>query len=145
MQAHHGHASAERLLSGPGLETIYQALAALDGRPRDPLPAAALDAAAQAGDPLAEETLQLFLALLGTTAGNLALSLGARGGVYLGGGILPRLAHRLVGSALRERFEDKGRFRGYLQAVPLWLIDSPESPALLGAAHALDQAAQDAD
>ena len=140
LQARHGHASAERLLSGPGLEAIYQTLAALDAAPRDPLPAAAIDQAALDGDPLADETLQLFLALLGTTAGNLALTLGARGGVYLGGGILPRLRHRLTGSALRERFEDKGRFRAYLQAVPMWLIDSPQSPALLGAASALDRA-----
>ena len=138
VQGRHGHASAERLLSGPGLALIREGLRALDGQAPAPLAPEAVAPAAQAGDPWAQEAIELFLGLLGTTAGNLALTLGARGGVYLGGGILPRLKHQLAASALRARFEDKGRFRSYLQAVPLWLIARAGSPALLGAAAALD-------
>ena len=67
----------------------------------------------------------------------MALTLGARGGVYIGGGIVPRLGKRLGSSAFRSRFEAKGRYQRYLQDIPTWVIDSPVSPALLGAAQAL--------
>ena len=71
-------------------------------------------------------------------AGNLALTLGARGGVYIGGGIVPRLGQAFERSPFRQRFEAKGRFSAYLQAIPVWVITSRQSPALLGAARALD-------
>ena len=73
-------------------------------------------------------------------AGNLALTLGARGGVFIGGGIVPRLGARFAALPFRARFEDKGRFRAYLEAMPTWVITA-QSPALLGAARALDSGA----
>jgi glucokinase len=82
--------------------------------------------------------VMLFCAFLGTVAGNLALTLGSRGGVYVGGGIVPRLGALFDASPFRERFEAKGRFRSYLAAMPVFVITAAQSPALLGAANALD-------
>lgn len=82
----------------------------------------------------------MMCALLGSVAGNLALTLGARGGVYLGGGIVPRLGDWLAQTDFRRRFEAKGRFQAYLADVPVWVIHAQESPALQGAAVALDMA-----
>jgi glucokinase len=144
LQARFGHASAERAVSGQGLVWVYEALSSLDGTPMPastsagPLTAAQISAAALAhSDSRADETLELFFAFLGAMAGNLALTLGARGGLYLGGGILPRLADRLAGSAFQSRFVDKGRFSDYLQAIPVYLIQTQESPALRGLARAI--------
>jgi hypothetical protein len=78
--------------------------------------------------------------MLGSVAGNLALTLGARGGVYVGGGIVPRLGAWFDTSPFRERFENKGRFTALLQGIPVQVITSAQSPALLGAARALDAA-----
>jgi glucokinase len=137
----HGHASAERAVSGQGLVDVLAALAALD-QPGDAAPAltaADITAAALAGsDARCVEALNLFCAFLGTAAGNLALTLGARGGVYIGGGIVPRLGRFIDASPLRERFEAKGRFRRYLAAIPVFVIEARQSPALRGAARALD-------
>jgi glucokinase len=80
-----------------------------------------------------------FCALLGSVAGNLALTLGALGGVYIGGGIVPRLGEAFDRSDFRQRFEAKGRFQGYLAQMPVFVIDASVSPALLGVARALDQ------
>src|SRR5690606_3883257 len=91
---------------------------------------------ALAGEPHAHATLSTFCAMLGGAAGNLALTLGARGGVYVGGGIAPRIEAFLGASQFRARFEDKGRFADYLGPIPTWLIDA-RAPALRGAAHAL--------
>lgn len=135
LQRRFGHASAERAVSGPGLVWLHEALADLAGAPREPgLTAADI---ATRDDARANEAVQLFLGFLGTTAGNLALTLGARGGVYIGGGIVPRLTERLVTSPFLERFLAKGRFRAYLESVPVHLITSPRHPALRGAAQAL--------
>ncbi len=134
-----GHVSAERLLSGPGLEFLHQALAGIDGVAAPPLRAADISARALAGsDPLCVQTLTLFCTLLGTVAGDLAITLGARGGVYIGGGIVPRLGEFFARSPFRARFEDKGRTSAYLRDIPVWVIHSPH-PALLGAATALQQ------
>ena len=142
LRQRHGHASAERVISGPGLVALYEAL-----RQLQPEPGAALGAADAAGivgaalagtDPRASEALNLFCGFLGSVAGNLALTLGARGGVYLGGGIVPRLGPWFAASAFRRRFESKGRFQAYLADIPTWVIDAPLSPALQGAANALD-------
>ena len=81
---------------------------------------------------------ELFCAFLGSVAGHVALTLGARGGVYIGGGIVPRLGDAFEHSPFRQRFEAKGRFSAYLQAIPVWVITSSQSPALMGAARALD-------
>jgi glucokinase len=139
-----GHASAERALSGPGLVNLYQALCMLDGEAAETLEPSQVLARSEPGAPEhsrhCDEAVQVFAALLGTVAGNLALTLGARGGVFIGGGIVPRLGARFAGLPFRARFEDKGRFRSYLEAIPSWVITA-ESPALLGAARALDAGA----
>jgi glucokinase len=90
--------------------------------------------------------VERFLGFLGSFAGNLALTLGAQGGVYIGGGIVPRLGDRIARSCFRERFESKGRFRSYLARVPTWVITTPDDAALRGADRALDdRLAQDAE
>jgi glucokinase len=85
---------------------------------------------------LAEETVQRFCAILGSVCGDFALAYGAAGGVYLAGGVAPRLADALNGGGFRAAFEDKGRFAGYLAAIPTRLVTHPYL-ALLGAARAL--------
>jgi glucokinase len=135
-----GHASAERAISGPGLVNLYEALCALDGVAPRPLDPAAVSSEALAGsDARCVETIEMFLGLLGGVAGNLALTLGARGGMYIGGGIVPRLGDWIDRSTFRERFVAKGRFRGYLEKMPTFLVDAKTSPALIGAARALDE------
>jgi len=102
-----------------------------------PLSTAEIVARAVAGDDLqCAAVIDTFCALLGSLAGNLALTLGAQGGVYVGGGIIPRLGEIFDRSPFRARFEAKGRFASYLAAIPTYVILSP-APALLGAAHAL--------
>lgn len=141
LQQRFGHASAERAVSGPGLVWMYEALCALDGAcvPAgiDVDAAWVANAALQRIDARADEALELLFAFLGSMAGNLALTLGARGGVYLGGGVLPRVIERLEASRFRERFVGKGRFRAYLEDIPVFLIEARESPALRGVAAAL--------
>ena len=135
-----GHASAERALQGAGLVAMYEALCKIDGATATSLDPAGVTAAAMAGsDARCVEVIELFFAFLGSVAGNLALTLGARGGVYIGGGIVPRLGDWIDRSTFRERFIAKGRFRAYLDAVPTWLIQAETSPALIGAARALDE------
>jgi glucokinase len=133
-----GHVSAERVVSGPGLLWLHEALCTLAGvAPACDEPAAVMACALDGSDARCVEALALFVGFLGNVAGNLALTLGARGGVYIGGGIAPRLGEALHRLPLRERFEAKGRFAGYLAAIPTWVITA-EAPALLGAARALD-------
>ena len=133
-----GHASAERALSGPGLVNLYDAVCALDTLPRlDLKPDHVSRRALGGGDAACAEALQLFGSFLGSFAGNLALTLGARGGIYIGGGIVPRLGTAFDALPFRQRFEDKGRFRGYLERIPTAVIIAP-APALYGAANALD-------
>jgi glucokinase len=135
-----GHASAERALQGAGLVAMYEALCKIDGVTPASVDPAGVTAAAMAGsDARCVEVIELFFAFLGSVAGNLALTLGARGGVYIGGGIVPRLGDWIDRSTFRERFIAKGRFRGYLDAIPTWLIHAETSPALIGAARALDE------
>lgn len=136
---HTGHVSAERLLSGQGLVNIYQALRELDDPAADDLqqPALITERGLQDQCVLCTETLALFCAALGTVAGNLALTLGAQGGVYIGGGIVPRLGTYFDNSAFRHRFEQRGRFTAYLQTIPVYIITAA-TPALRGAAQAFD-------
>jgi glucokinase len=139
----YGHVSAERVLSGQGLVDLYHAVRTVKGADGQEVSHAAdvtRRALGSVPDPLARETLALFCGFLGSVAGNLALTLGATGGVYVGGGIAPRLGEAFAASPFRERFEAKGRFRPYLAAIPVWVIHADVSPALLGAARALDQA-----
>jgi len=139
----YGHVSAERVVSGAGLQDIHQALCELAGAPplAVPLSAADITERALSQDARCLEALQLFCAFLGSVAGNLALTVGARGGVYIGGGIVPRLGDLFERSPFRERFEAKGRFRGYLADIATFVIDARTPPALIGAAQALSAAA----
>ena len=138
LRSQHGHVSAERALSGNGLLNLYLAICALDGvAPLAVKPADVTAAAKDGSDAQCLATVRQFTAFLGNVAGNLALTLGARGGVYLGGGVVPRLGSAFDASLFRQRFEAKGRFGGYLEAIPSWVIVAP-APALLGAARALD-------
>ena len=137
-----GHVSAERALSGPGLEALYQVVAIEHATAPATRPAAEISALGVADAcPASRESLDVFCALLGTVAADLALTLGARGGVYIGGGIVPRLGDYFAQSPFRARFEDKGRFSAYLRAIPCHVIHSP-FPAIFGAAMALQQDAQ---
>ena len=132
------HVSAERLLAGMGFTNLYAALRELDGDRREALSdPAEISRRGLAGEcPLCEEVLDLFCAILGTVAGNLVLTLGARGGLYIGGGIVPRLVDVLERSRFRQRFEAHGRFRKYLEPVPVYIIIS-KFPALTGLAQIL--------
>lgn len=133
----HGHVSAERFLSGSGLTLIYEALADREGIERPPLDPAEISRQGLSGSsPLARLTLDIFCAMLGTVSSNLALTLGARGGVYLCGGIIRRFIDYFITSPFRNRFENKGRFEGYLAAIPVYIVLS-QNPGLSGAAVAL--------
>lgn len=138
MRRRYDHVSAERILSGPGLVNLYNALCELSGVPAAPFTAPQITNS-QVGleDPRAQEATAMFCAMLGTVAGNLALTFGARGGIYIAGGIVPRLGAAFAQSAFRTRFEAKGRFTSYLAAIPTYVITRP-LPALLGAAKLLE-------
>ena len=139
MRTHFDHVSSERILSGPGLVNLYNTLAQLDGIPSRGFTAPQItDLAVRAEDPLCVATLAMFCSMLGTMAGNLALTLGARGGVYIGGGIVPSLGRTFIDSPFRERFEAKGRFQAYLAAIPTFVVTHP-LPAFLGCAALLAQ------
>jgi glucokinase len=121
-----GHASAERAISGPGLENIFQAIATLDGLDMPQMSAAQITQRALKNEcKLADEALGTFCALLGSFAGNVALAFSSRGGVYIAGGISPRIVDFLARSQFRARFEGKGRFRAYLEQVPSYVIVHP--------------------
>jgi glucokinase len=137
MRRHFDHVSAERCLSGPGLVNLYNALAALDGVPAAPYTAAQItDPAMMAQDPLCAEATGMFCGMLGTVAGDLALTLGAQGGVYIAGGIVPRLGAYFVDTGFRARFEAKGRLSPYLAAIPTYVV-THKLPAFLGCAATL--------
>lgn len=132
------HVSAERLVSGMGLQNLYRAICSLEGFAAEALsPAEISERALAANDPYCEEALAIFCALLGSVSGNLVLTLGAFGGVYIGGGIVPKLGDYFAASAFRKRFEAKGRFRAHLSEVPAFVIHA-EKPALLGIAQAFE-------
>lgn len=123
-----GHVSAERAVSGPGLENLYRAIAAVDGVEVEPRDARAITDAALAGAcATSRAALDLFCALLGSVAGNFALTFRARGGVFVAGGIAPRIAEFLAKSAFRRRFEAKGRFEGYLKPVATNVVVRPDA------------------
>lgn len=134
-----GHVSAERVLSGPGLVNLYRALATLRNQPLDELDPADVTRRGLSGeDPLCRLALDHFCRLLGGFAGNLALTYGAYGGVFIGGGIPPRFPDFLAASGFRASFEAKGRFRDYLAAIPTRLITRPDA-SFLGLAAAARQ------
>jgi glucokinase len=126
------HVSFERVSAGPGIEVIYRALAARDKK-RVPTHFDTSEVVKRAleGEPLAAESVDVFCGILGTFAGNIAVTLGALGGIYIGGGVVPRLGEFFARSSFRARFEAKGRFEGYLRNVPTYVITA-EYPAFLG-------------
>jgi glucokinase len=129
------HVSAERVLSGAGLVNLYRALCEIDGVAAAPFtPADVTDHAIRGTDPVCVKAFKHFCDMLGTVAGDLALTLGATGGIYIAGGILLRFKEAFAASGFRARFENKGRFRDWLRTVPTPLI-LEESPALLGLAN----------
>ena len=133
------HVSAERLLSGVGIELIYRALARIRGVQGEPLAAPEITRRALAGEcRLCDDVIEHFCTMLGTIAGNLGVTLGATGGVYIGGGIVPRLGERFDRSGFRARFEEKGRFHGYLAAIPTYVITA-EYPAFVGVSAILSE------
>lgn len=129
-----GHISAERVLCGEGLENLYRILAVLDGAKEIRLSPAEIDQAARGTDERAKETIALFTGWLGAVAGNVALMLGAHGGVYLAGGILPRWGALFDAKLFRARFEDKGRMRVFLAPMPVYLVKAADL-GLRGLAH----------
>ena len=129
------HVSVERVLSGSGLMQLYHAIARVDDETVPERDSSEIVAHALADDcKVSREALELFCAFLGSVAGNVALTLGARGGVFIGGGIAPRFTDFLRSSAFRERFEAKGRMSSYLARIPTAVIVHP-LPAFLGLAH----------
>ena len=136
------HVSAERVLSGMGLTNLYETLAAIDEvdvPQRDPREVS--EAALAHAEEHAVEAVEMFCAMLGTVAGNLALTLGSTGGVYVAGGIAPKLGALFLKSDFRERFEAKGRFRDYLAPIPTYLVTHP-TPAFLGLRSMLEDPAK---
>jgi glucokinase len=135
------HLSAERALSGPGLAELYRAVAASHGLTPETLqPNDVILRGLAAEDEIAVEALELFITWLGRFAGDAALLLGARGGVYLGGGIAPKLAAKLSSGPFRRAFEDKGRMAAYLAPIPVYVIRA-DFATLTGAAASLRRTA----
>jgi glucokinase len=128
------HVSAERLISGPGLALIHEALC---GGAAAPLtPSQVVERGLARTDPLCVATLDIFCGMLGTMAANVAVTLCARGGIYIGGGVVPRLGDWFARSPFRARFENKGRFADFTAQIPCFVIHAPY-PALAGAAALL--------
>ena len=128
VQERYGHCSAERLISGPGLSLLDSILHDSDAVPADEISRLAVQ-----GDRKANASLEAFFQLLGSVAANLALTFGAFGGVYIGGGIIPRHAEKFSTSGFRERFEAKGRYGDYLASIGTYLIVA-QNPTLMGLA-----------
>jgi glucokinase len=133
------HISAERILSGPGLVNLYMALAPIEGRPAQRLEAATIVRRAATGEcPVCLDVIDMFSDILGTVAADLVLSLGARGGLYIAGDLVPKMGETFNVRRFRRRFEDKGRLTQYLAAIPTYVI-TRDSPAFLGLAQLLDR------
>lgn len=139
MKRHNNRVSAERVLCGQGLLNIYSALCEIQGSEAQCATPAAVTQAAQRSDPTAQLALSRFCSMLGDYAGDMVLALGALGGVYLCGGILPRIQTEFLGSDFLSHFRNKGRFSEYLAQVPV-ALSIADQPGLLGAAVALRQA-----
>jgi glucokinase len=144
LKARYGHVSYERIVSGPGLVNVYEFLRDSGyGKASPELaaalakddPAAAISGAALAGTcPVAEKALDLWISVYGAEASNLALKVMATGGLFLGGGISPKILSRLQGPLFMQAFLDKGRMRSLLEAIPVHVVTNDKA-ALLGAAR----------
>lgn len=132
------HVSTERVLSGMGLVNLYNSICALDDKsPGNYEPADITTHGMNGADAACAEALQLFCGILGSAAGNLVLTLGAKGGVYIAGGIVPRLGDYFLRSPFRQRFESKGRYKSYLASVPAHVMIA-KRPAFTGLAHSFN-------
>jgi len=139
IRKYHNFVSAETLVSGPGLVLLYESIAKCDGVEHELMsPEQIANKALNATNVSAEEAVAMFCGILGSIAGNLALTLGARGGVFVGGGIVPKLGDYFDSSPFRSRFENNSRFSQYLSEIPTNVIIS-KYPALTGAAVAVQQ------
>lgn len=140
LTAKFGRVSAERILSGPGLLNLYQAMCEINDATGDCLTPADVTLRARAGDAVAQATREQFCKFLGSFAGDVALVYGALGGVYLGGGLTRHFMDMIDNGMFRGRFEAKGRFDAYMKAIPTHIILHPHTSAQLGAARALHEA-----
>lgn len=134
-----GHVSAERVLSGAGLVNLYRAVVKADKR--EPENLKPKDVSTRALDDSCidcRRALSLFCVIMGRFGGNLALTLGTFGGVYIAGGIVPRFLEFFKASGFRAAFEDKGRFKDYVTNIPVYMI-THDQPGLLGAGAHLRQ------
>jgi glucokinase len=131
LRRQYAHVSAEIVLSGPGLVNLYDALCELAGKPATPATPEHITNLYPGCDPQCREAVAIFCAMLGTFAGDVTLTFGARGGVYIMGGIVPKIYEIFRHSHFRERFEFKGRYRQYLSRVPTYVVTHP-FPAFLG-------------
>ena len=132
LRHHYGRVSMERILSGPGLSNLYEAIVSLEGAPRSTRSPAEITASAFDGSsPECRAVIDIFCALLGAVAGDMALTFGARGGVFVVGGVVPRFVEHLSRSDFRRQFEAKGRLQPYLEQIPTRVILHPH-PAFVG-------------
>ena len=134
-----GRVSLERLLSGKGIFNIYLALCAMRAsKPNLSSPAEIVEAALAQADSKSVATLDMFCEGMGSAAGNLALTYGAKGGIYIAGGVIPKFLNFFLSSNFRNKFEDKGRFVSYLKTIPVYIIKR-ENLGLIGAAKKLNE------
>lgn len=138
-QEQFGRVSIERLICGSGIAFLYRAICHVRGETAWPHDEAKIVEEALQGDVTCIDTINQFCALLGSFAGDMALILGARGGVYIAGGVVPRFGKLFAQSPFRERFEYKGRFSAFNAAIPTYVVNPHENPALLGAASVFQQ------
>ncbi len=131
MRKDYSDCAAESIVSGLGIARLYKTLRSMAGEDSLEIASDEIFARAEGGEPLAVETRALFFDFLGTLASNLALTLGAMGGVYLSGGVLTANPELLLNSGFRNRFEDKGRFKTYMESIPTFLIEA-KTPAMTG-------------
>jgi glucokinase len=138
LTARFGHVSVERILSGPGIEYVYAALHEIAGRKAEPMEASAIVDRAHAGDAIAADTVALFCAVYGAVAGDIALAHGARGGVFIAGGIAQKIKEVLAASDFRARFEAKGRMSLFVRAIPTRIVLDNDA-TFIGAAIASEE------
>lgn len=133
LSAQFGRVSNERLICGPGLVNIHRALSEIAGEDPGPMQPSDITARAQAGDPRCMRAVDVFCAVFGAISGDLVLTLGAWDGVFLTGGLVPKMLDALQHSGFRQRFEHKGRFSPTMARVPSLAVMHPHA-GLLGTA-----------
>ncbi len=137
MVSEFGHVSAERYLSGTGIVNVYESICAVEKSPLVYQRAEQISSAAIDGScPICSEVMNLFCKYLGVVSGDLAVTLGSTGGIYLAGGIVPKLGDFFIESGFLDNLHNKGRFSEFVAAMPVWLVTGGE-PALYGAYNSL--------